>query len=1254
MPIEAIYFNALPYYQDRVDASMADETREAFAGQFLMGLFSGRLSLQVNAAALSAERFRHIYFQSRNYEKTFGSRPFGFGYPFFIDTFNGELMVAPVFIWQVSIEAALNRTDAWVLKHASDQHQIQPNYQFLALLREKYGLERQEEMHRLARSHPLDVNSLLDFCGDISGRLQAEENGIPGELVSAPGIDVLGGFGQQPAFYWSGVLSMFPSQHHRNWNAHVKPEEAIVPRPPVEDPEQFVFPWLPADPEQQSALELAHRHPFTVVEGEDTFGRTQTLVNLIINALSNGKKCLVVSERAPALKYTQQMLARTGLHQLHFLLTDAWVDKGSMLELLRIAAKGLDKETGHREDVFQEKKNRYLREKTKADAAYDASRAMVFGDQRWTETVGLFLASNRVEGRELLSSQLNPLDFDFNAPECEALKKGIVICQPLFQRINTLAHPLGNLHAAIFENKSASEALKFVKFQLNIFLEKATSLQYRYIAKSDAYLTRLKEKYETHASELTAIAQSLEDKLNLFGVRFGNDFRQAGTRSFELPVIFSARKKQILKARQAVAQEFKVLENAFSAHPCFEFDFLPCKGGTNIPKTTENVQRFSAALRKWEGQLDWQLQDEMLHLNSKTAIAGLDLQEQIAELEYSLDLLTGELNDSALYQKKLENKTLTIPQRQKYLEALIEQLELTQLNLRDFDLFYTWQTAWLGLGLKGQKIIRALVKVRPKDWVAAFESWYFGHLLSRHQSANLPQSQDLPGQVASAWHELKPLVLPQLLSLWQEKQRKELKQLKKKNKKGYQLIFDKHNHKHSAEFSLEAVLKEGFDAVTAFLPVLFVTPHQALNCLPDLKAYYDFVLFDEAGKFPIEPATVLLAAGKSAVAFGRNDSYGNETSLIQYALENEVPCASISNRYQAPSLYAHGIYSQSEGGQHAPVYQLDSVEGRFHETECVNDVEAQYVIRFLNQIRPTPQRVFPSVGIVTLTVEQRDLISFYLLRLKQQNSLAGEKILQLERNGMGIYYIDDMVGHQFDHVILSCTYGVLNLKGVMTRKIAQLNTPVGVANLRMLANKRLQSLRLVHSLPEEQIQRFEGRKWEEGTWLLANLIRLAEAGAGRNYPQQLLALESLGIRPNPEPLVSTFILELKKALRPYISENRFALNYLAGEVRIPLLLKSQFPDQGAVALHPDGFFGDRLFTSFVWEQAQRDKITALGMDYVPVWSTAWLKNPGKEARLLASRIIKQDSQRMAEEEAPDDEAASAGKLEAKQAESGGE
>ena len=66
-------------------------------------------------------------------------------------------------------------------------------------------------------------------------------------------------------------------------------------------------------------------------------------------------------------------------------------------------------------------------------------------------------------------------------------------------------------------------------------------------------------------------------------------------------------------------------------------------------------------------------------------------------------------------------------------------------------------------------------------------------------------------------------------------------------------------------------------------------------------------------------------------------------------------------------------------------FEVECLEGRFHEIDATNDVEAQQVIRELNQIKQTPQRVYPTVGIVAFTLEQRDLISAYILKLKQQS-----------------------------------------------------------------------------------------------------------------------------------------------------------------------------------------------------------------------------------------------------------------------------
>ena len=1217
--IYSVYNNALPFYLDRADLCTLDEEKEEFAPGFIQDMLAGRLSIQADTHGLTAEKLRHLYFEGRNFEKTFGAKSFGLGYPHIIDTFANDLIVAPLFIWLLSIEPAQAKVDAWVMKFGESQF-ILPNYRIISYLEEKYGLDMKARMEELAFEQKLNQTTLKALCHELAERLHFAEQGREEGIIPSPGIDEIGNYTQEGTLHWSGVLSMFPPQYHLWKTGAYKPEEVFTPKPFTAEEETFVYPYLPSDPEQNNALEMIARQKITVVEGEDALGKTQTLVNLLINALSNGKKCLVVSERVPALKFTQNLLAKTGLIQLNFLLDDELNDKMPLLELLRVAANGVSKTIAHNEEDFTSKKNRFLREKVKADQAYEAVRRKVFGALDWTETTGLFLASNRVEGKELLASQLNAQDFDYTQEEYEKLKQGILRCQPLFQKVKTLSHPLSNLHEDIFRKSNPEEGLRFVRMQLKNLLAKTGQLQHRYISKTDTYSARLREHYEQHYEQLSTQTNALKEKILSNGDLLGNDFRQAGARMFLLPSLFSSKKKKVKKAQEEVSRLFQLLARDYSERQYFDFQFEPCKDGMHIPNVTANVERFEAAVGQWHSRIDNLVQDEVNRLNSKTAHPSLDVKEQITELEYSLDILLEEVNEAGLYQKKLENKTLTIPQRQKYLESIIEQLETTHLNLRDFELFFHWQSTWLDLGPLGQKAIRALVKVKPVDWMAAFESWYFSNLLVKAQSPNLPTDELLVENYAKTWHVLKPLIFNQLTHLWQNRQQAELRNLKRTNKQAYQQIFDKSGHRQAAAMPLSGVLAPGLDAVTAFLPVLFVTPHVALNVLPNQTGYFDYIIFDEANKFSVEYAAAIAPLGQKTVIFGSNDSYGSETSLLQYALENEVPVARVTNRYFPPTQTGLAVNPAT-----SIEYQLDNVEGRFHEMEGTNDVEAQHIIRLLNQIKQTPQRVYPSVGIVTLTVEQRDLISNYLLKLKQQSAFGSEKIQQLERNGMVVLYIDELFGQQFDIIILSCTLGMVNLKGTMTKKLIFLNTPEGVSHIHLLINKPVQTMFIVHSLPDEHVEKFLGKKWEEGTWLLAQLIKLAEATRAGNEIQRTSALEALGKLSTAPPAKPVFAQEMANALRPYLEPKRLSRQVQMEDVHLPLSIRPVHPEAPPVVVHPDGFFADTPFTSHLWEHRQREKIQGAGMHYLPVWSVNWMKNPLQEARSLASKIIKHDA-----------------------------
>jgi len=1223
--IYSIYHNSLPFYLDRVDICSVEEDTPGFATRFVEEILDTKLALQVNSVGLCAEKLRHLYFEVRNFEKVYGPKNFGIGFPLVIDTFNSDLVVAPVFIWQLQLEPAQTKVDSWVLKLSEQQH-VLPNYRFFEHLDEKYGLKLLERAEELAFSKKIDKDQLGSFCAEIAARLNFEVYGKIGEIIPSPGIDEIGTFTQNGTLHWSGVLGLYPPQHHRWKPDNARPEDVFVPSEAGEA-DKFVFSYQADDPEQSTALETIARQKITVVEGVDALGKTQTLVNLLINALSEGKKCLVVSERVQSLRFTQELLAKAGIFQLHFLLDDALNDKVQLLELLRTTAAGGGRDVVHKQNDFNSKKTKYLQAKDTLQQAYSAVKRKIFGDKDWTETVGLFMASNRIEGKERLASHLNASDFTFLSNEHEQLVAGILRSEPLFENVKTLSHPLSNLNEQIFINSDARKSQLFIESNLRVFIGKTNELQGSYIKLTDNYAARLKEHYRDYYANLDQLAKSLQEKVQNHTALLGNGFASAGSSSFEWPSFFSSKKKKIKAAQEEVSKKYMAFLKTYTTNPYFDVDFQSCKNGENIPKTMDNLHHFRQSLAQWFGNVDNLVQEEVMRLNSKTAHPGLDVKEQVTTLEFSLDTLIDELNESGLYQKPLENKTLTIPQRQKYLEGIMEQLDNTQLNMRDFSPFHAWQTNWLALGNLGQKVLRALVKVKPGDWVAAFESWYFNSLLAKVQTASLPESLKYIEDFNEAWSQLKPLIFNQITHFWQERQSNEAKQLKKKDKSAWQIAFDKSGQKLVEKLPLAKALEKNFDAVTAFLPILFVTPHVALNELPEEKGYFDYVIFDEANKFAVETATPIASLGKKIVIMGSNDSYGgNETSLLQYALENGVASIVVTNRYEPPSIHAGLVKEETDLPAQRVNYFIENVEGRFHELEGTNDTEAQTVIRLLTQIKQTPQRVYPSVGIVTFTVEQRDLIANYLLKLKQQNALGGEKILQLERNGMGVFFIDELFGQYFDIIIVSATFGAINLKGELTKKLVFLNTPTGVGHVRMLINKPVQTYHILHSLPEEQLQQLEAKKWEEGTWLLSHFIRLAEAVKNNNKPQIMISSEVLDKHLSSGERSSVFTSEVVSALSPFLDTKRISLNAATESVHLPLLVKPSVEGGQPIVLHPDGFFASTTYTSPLWEKSQMEAIVKSGIGYLPFWSLNWYKNPSVEARLLASKIIKYDAE----------------------------
>ena len=139
--------------------------------------------------------------------------------------------------------------------------------------------------------------------------------------------------------------------------------------------------------------------------------------------------------------------------------------------------------------------------------------------------------------------------------------------------------------------------------------------------------------------------------------------------------------------------------------------------------------------------------------------------------------------------------------------------------MRDFEVFFDWHRHWLQLSASAQKLIHALVKVKPKNWMAAFESWYFHNRLNLDYAVALPQNDDLFKGFITAYQALKKLLPKQTLALWQKRQSESLRQLRKQNKTQYQQLFA-NEAVTTSTYNLADLWKTASALILDFFPVL--------------------------------------------------------------------------------------------------------------------------------------------------------------------------------------------------------------------------------------------------------------------------------------------------------------------------------------------------------------------------------------------------------------------------------------------------
>ena len=357
------------------------------------------LPLQANPPA--GDWINHFYFEARNREKVFGSKNLRIGYPFVLTNMGGQEVAAPLFLWQVSLEPNQLHPDQWQIQR-TDLHNLQPNYPFFHLFDALYATEFSKLAESVIDNNKLNVKGFSALCESVRQHLGLVEDGLP---LSIQPFERWEGERSSGRLLWSAVAGIFPSLPR----TQVTQPPLVAPDLPAEASDwSHSFTLLPLDPSQRSVIGAVQRNALTVVEGASGSGKTYLISAIVMNALSNGKKCLVVSKSITSLRRAQKFLLEKGIGECSFVLRDIDGDKLMLADMLRMSADAKSK-PNHNPELFKTVLNKTQREQGKLDQAWEDIHKPFFGQLNFSETVGRFLRANRTEGKELLLSLLNPL-----------------------------------------------------------------------------------------------------------------------------------------------------------------------------------------------------------------------------------------------------------------------------------------------------------------------------------------------------------------------------------------------------------------------------------------------------------------------------------------------------------------------------------------------------------------------------------------------------------------------------------------------------------------------------------------------------------------------------------------------------------------------------------------------------------------------------------------------------------------------------
>lgn len=668
------------------------------------------------------------------------------------------------------------------------------------------------------------------------------------------------------------------------------------------------------------------------------------------------------------------------------------------------------------------------------------------------------------------------------------------------------------------------------------------------------------------------------------------------------------------------------------------------------------------------------IRNEIETLDILTPLNGKYQTQTFNDLNISYKTLTGKINnDSWSIIKIKEKKEKTISS--KILELLNIKKEFFDNENDLFTLEFKWFQYYNSLSEKEKLIISQLST--KEDWRKTFLIYYLNSLLVNSANIDLPTNDNDHIELGKSLSELEKEQIKYIREYWFSKQIDTTRSFDITNPNiAVENLYNKRASRNHKRLSLREIVKLDIDLFTTFFPIILTTPDVASNLFKGHNKYFDIVMFDEASQLKLEDNLPALLKGKQIVIAGdehqmppsnyfskifdgtiededefedeidriRNDASNSLLdceSLLDFASELGFDKRHLDFHYRSRHPYLidysnYAFYNQRlkplpNDFDYIPIKYIN-VNGTYSDNS--NDSEAETVLSIIeNNISRLPNGKYPTVGVATFNINQRNLI---LGKINERRKFArhrefNDKIVELEENGFFVKNLENIQGDERDVIILSTTYGI-NKDGKFAQRFGSINHLKGYKLLNVIVTRAKYKVYVCSSIPQEVFLNYKEHLITEGSnnrrGAFYAYLAYAKAVSEQDNESRFTVLNALAENSSKKTSVDNFNNELEspfeeevyEALTDHFDESNIIPQLQFAGFRIDLVYDTKKTGLPKIAIECDGAEYHSSQEAYLHDRHRQKILEKHGFVFHRIWSTNWWRNPKNETQKLVEFI----------------------------------